>query len=308
MKNIFIASLCLFLSTASFSQSLLDEMESKDSSAVKKPKREKVYETFYGTRLINGHTIETNPKNSLVFIISHRFGRVNSGFYQFFGLDQSTVRFGFEYALHDKVMLGWGRSSNGAMWDGFVKYRFLEQTKGPKQIPLSIALFASASLDGRKHLYADKRKTPFAQRMAYTYQLLIARKFTKWLSVQLMPTMVHRNFVETKADKNLVFVPGIGARFRVSPSVAIMGEYYYRVGERPNNGYHNSAAIGVDINTGGHVFQIQLTNSQSMFESGFLRQTSGDILKGDIHLGFNITRTWGFGGGGKRKAKKTRSE
>ena len=116
-----------------------------------------------------------------------------------------------------------------------------------------------------------------------------------------MPTLVHRNFVETSADRNLLFVPGIGARFRVSPSVAILGEYYYRVADRPGNGYRNSAAIGVDINTGGHVFQIQLTNSQAMFESAFLRQTTGNILKGDIHLGFNIVRTWGFGGRGRKK-------
>jgi len=308
MRKHFTALAFILCSAPIFSQGLLDEVEQADSSAYEKPKREKVYETFYGTRMINGHTIETNPKGSFVFIISHRFGRVNSGFYEFFGLDQSTVRFGFEYAILDKLMLGFGRSSNGAMWDGFVKYRFLEQTKGPRQIPLSMALFASASLDGRKFLYADKRKTPFSQRMAYTYQLMIARKFTKWLSVQVMPTVVHRNFVETKADKNLVFVPGIGARFKVSPSVAIMAEYYYRVGERRNNGYHNSGAIGVDINTGGHVFQIQLTNSQSMFESGFLRQTTGDILKGDIHLGFNITRTWGFGSKFRKKTPKPKTE
>lgn len=303
MKQILIVTTFLCFGIAGFSQGLLDDVEKQDSSAIKKPKREKVYETFYGTRLINGHTIETNPQGSFVFIISHRFGRVNSGFFQFFGLDQSTIRFGFEYAIRNNLMIGFGRSSNNAMWDGFVKYRFLEQTKGKRQIPLSIAGFVSASLDGRKYLYADHRKTPFGQRMAYTYQLLIARKFTKWLSVQIMPTLVHRNFVETKADKNLVFVPGIGVRFKVSPSVAIMGEYYYRVGERANNGYYNSAAIGVDINTGGHVFQIQLTNSQSMYESGFLRQTTGNILKGDIHLGFNITRTWGFGGKGKRYKK-----
>lgn len=306
MKQILIALTLFLAGSTAYAQSLLDEVP--DSSATdKKPKRERVYETFYGTRLINGHTIETNPKGSFVFIISHRFGRVNSGFYQFFGLDQSTVRFGFEYAILDNLMLGFGRSSNGAMWDGFVKYRFLDQTKGKRQIPLSLAGFASVSLDGRKYLYADQRKTPFSQRLAFTYQLLIARKFTKWLSVQLMPTVVHRNFVETKADQNLVFVQGIGVRFKVSPSVAIMGEYYYRVNERPNNGYHNSAAIGVDINTGGHVFQIQLTNSQSMFESGFLRQTTGDVLKGDIHLGFNITRTWGFGGKGKKKPRKVKA-
>lgn len=307
MRNILTVLAALFFAATAQSQSLLDEVDKADSSAVQKPKREKVYGTFYGTRLINGHTIETNPKGSFVFIISHRFGRVNSGFYEFFGLDNSTVRFGFEYAVLDNLMLGFGRSSNGAVWDGFVKYRFLEQTKGKRQIPLSVTLFAGAALDGRKHLYADQRKTPFAQRMSFTYQLLIARKFTKWLSVQLMPSVVHQNFVPTKDDRNLIFVGGIGARFRVSPSVAILGEYYYRVDERRNNGFHNSAAIGVDISTGGHVFQIQLTNSQSMYENGFLRQTTGDVLKGDIHLGFNITRTWGFGGRWK-KTKKARPE
>lgn len=307
MKYFILSLTFAFSSSFLMGQGLLDDIEKTDSTALQKPKREKVYETFYGTRMINGHTIETNPQGSFVFIISHRFGQVNSGFFNFFGLDQSSVRFGFEYAILDNLMLGFGRSSNGNMWDGFVKYRFLEQTKGKRQIPLSLAAFVSASLDGRKYLYADQRKTPFSQRMAYTYQLLIARKFTKWLSVQLMPTLVHRNFVETKADQNLVFIQGIGARFKVSPSVAIMGEYYYRVNERANNGYHNSAAIGVDINTGGHVFQIQLTNSLAMFESGFLRQTTGNVLKGDIHLGFNITRTWGFGGKIKRKPRKVKS-
>lgn len=307
MKYFILSLTFAFSSSFLMGQGLLDDIKKTDSTALQKPKREKVYETFYGTRMINGHTIETNPQGSFVFIISHRFGQVNSGFFNFFGLDQSSVRFGFEYAILDNLMLGFGRSSNGNMWDGFVKYRFLEQTKGKRQIPLSLAAFVSASLDGRKYLYADQRKTPFSQRMAYTYQLLIARKFTKWLSVQLMPTLVHRNFVETKADQNLVFIQGIGARFKVSSSVAIMGEYYYRVNERANNGYHNSAAIGVDINTGGHVFQIQLTNSLAMFESGFLRQTTGNVLKGDIHLGFNITRTWGFGGKIKRKPRKVKS-
>lgn len=307
MKKLFTL-LGIFLFSAGLqAQSLLDEVEKTDSTATgQKPKREKVYGTFYGTRLINGHTTETNPQGSFVFIISHRFGRVNTGFFEFFGLDNSNTRFGFEYAVLDNLMLGFGRNSGG-VWDGFVKYRFLDQTKGKRQIPLSMAFYASAALDGRKYLYADQRKTPFAQRMSFTYQLLIARKFTKWLSVQLMPSLVHQNFVPTKADRNLIFVQGIGARFRVSPSVAILGEYYYRVGERPGNGHYNSAAIGVDISTGGHVFQIQLTNSQAMYENGFLRQTTSNVLKGDIHLGFNITRTWGFGGRWK-KGKKARPE
>lgn len=302
MKILFVYLPFLFLPVVIQGQSLLDEIEKQDT--VKTYTKPKVYGIFDGNRVINGHSTETNPAGTLEFIIAHRFGRVNSGFFNFFGLDNSSVRFGLEYSFLDNLQAGFGRSSNGAMWDGFIKYRFLEQTSGKKQIPLSIALFASMSIDGRKYLYADQRKTPFEQRLAYTYQLLLSRKFTKWLSVQLMPTLVHRNFVENKADRNLVFVPGIAARFKVSPSVSIVGEYYYRVNERQNNGKHNSAAIGVDINTGGHVFQIHLTNSLYMYESGFLRNTTGNILKGDIHLGFNITRTWGFPKIAGKKKKK----
>lgn len=284
-----------------WSQGLLDEIEKSDSTLVKKNRREKVLNTFAGTRLVNMHTTESYPRNTFVFIIQHRFGRVNGGFFEFFGLDAASMRFGFEYGILDNLTVGLGRSTYLKTWDGFVKYKILSQTTGKKQIPLSLSIMASAAMDGRKTLYSDNRPTTFSQRMSYAYQLLIARKFTNWLSIQLSPSLVHYNMVATKADKNLLFLMGGGVRFRITPAFSITGEYHFRIGDNPGGLSRNSAGLGFEINTGGHVFQITVTNSQPMFDSGYLRQTTGDITKGDIHLGFNITRAWGFG---KYKAKK----
>ncbi len=301
MKKTLLLLSALFLLQNTWSQGLLDELEKTDSTALAKPKREKVYDTFAGTRLINMHTTESYPRNSFVFIIQHRFGRVNGGFFEFFGLDAASMRFGFEYGILDNLTVGFGRSTYLKTWDGFVKYKILSQTKGKRQVPLSLSVMASAAIDGRKSLYSDGRPTNFTQRMSYAYQLLIARKFTNWLSIQLTPSLVHYNMVATKADKNLLFLMGGGARFRITPAFSITGEYHFRIGDNPNGISRNSAGIGFEINTGGHVFQITVTNSQPMYDSGYLRQTTGDIMKGDIHLGFNITRAWGFG---KNKAKK----
>lgn len=302
----------------------MDKDSSKASPAIQKP--EKVYETFFGTRAINGHSIETPAKQSLSVILAHRFGRINQGFFDMFGLDQASMRFGFEYGILDNLCVGFGRSTYLKTWDGFVKYRVLEQTDMIKThgsngknrvrgIPLSIALFASIAIDGRKKLYADNRPEYFSSRLSYTYQIMIARKFNKWFSLQLTPTLNHMNMVKTKADPNLLFIMGAAARFRITRSFAIMAEYYYRVNDNKANGYQDAMAIGFDINTGGHVFQIQVTNAQAMYETGFLRQTTGNPLKGDIHIGFNMTRSFGFGKNGnvrkwieKRKQKKAKSE
>lgn len=280
--------------------SLLDELNKLDAS--KTEEREKVYETFFGTRVINGHSVETPVARSLQFIIAHRFGRVNSGFYQFFGLDQASIRFGFEYGILDRLCAGFGRSTFRGTWDAFLKGRVLEQQKGKGAMPLSLTLMAGMALDGRRRLYLDGRNEDFSDRLSFYYQALAARKFGTWLSVQLMPTLVHQNIVKTPDDPNMLFIMGGAARFRITPSFAILAEYYYRVADNPQAPWHNPVALGVDINTGGHVFQIQLTNAQAMFETGFMRMTTGNILKGDIHLGFNIVRSFGFPQRNRRKS------
>lgn len=295
MRLIFtILFLFHFLATNSYSQGLLDELNKLDSNKTAKVIRPKVYDTFGGTRLVNMHTTESYHRNTFVFIIQHRFGRLNSGFFDLFGLDDGSMRFGFEYAILDKLTIGFGRSGYNRTWDGFVKYTFLQQTKGKKQIPLSMSAVATAAIDGRKKLYSDDRPVTFAQRLSFSYQLLISRKFTRWLSVQLTPSLTHQNMVATKLDKNLLFIMGGGVRFHITPAFSITGEYHYRISDNKLNNYRNSAGIGFEINTGGHIFQITVSNSQPMFDPGYLRMSSGNINKGEIHLGFNITRNWGF--------------
>ena len=248
--------------------------------------------TFKGTRLINGHSVELREKNALDFIISHRFGRLNSGAYELFGLDESTVRIGFDYGLTDRLNIGIGRSSFRKVYDGFLKYKFLRQGEGRGKSPVSAVAFASTALTTQR----SQNELSAANRLSYVFQLLIARKFNDRLSLQLMPGVVHRNLALSPNDDNDIFYLGVGGRYKLTQRVALNTEYYYLI-NKPEAGLepvHSSFAIGVDIETGGHVFQLHLTNSRAMQEKGFITETSGDFFKGDIHYGFNISRVFYF--------------
>ncbi|MCG9909791.1 MAG: DUF5777 family beta-barrel protein [Flavobacteriales bacterium] len=292
---------CLFILVFSipfsgYSQGLLDELEKETEKDA--PKREPVSATFKGTRLINGHSVEMPAKGELLFIISHRFGKLSTGFSELFGLDQATIRYGFEYSPTHWLNIGVGRSTYMKTYDGFIKARVLRQSKGKKPIPITMVLLAGSSIHSLKWQDTN-RKNYFTSRMDYYYQIMIARKFTDRFSLQFMPSMVHKNLVTRANESNDIFSLGIGGRYKVSNRVAIMAEYHWLVpGQRLPfvNGLQprSPLALGVDIETGGHIFQLQFTNAQAMFEKGFIAETTGNILKGDIHIGFNITRTFSF--------------
>jgi len=245
--------------------------------------------TFNGTRIMNGQSIEIRQKGVLEFIIQHRFGRINSGWYELFGLDQSNIRFGLEYSVTNDLAIALGRSSFEKTFDGYVKYKILKQTTGVKSKPISLAFFGSATEKTLRDYEPDNKPT-FEDRLAYTSQLLIARKFSPSFSFQFTPTYIHFNTVPTHNDPNDIFALGFGARIKVSKRISINGEYYYNINPFESIDTKNSLAVGVDIETGGHVFQIILTNSRSMLEKGFIAETTGDFFSGDIHLGFNISR------------------
>ena len=246
--------------------------------------------TFKGSRLINGHSIITRKRSSLEFLISHRFGRINSGAYEFFGLDGANVRFGLEYALTNQFTLGIGRNSFQKTYDGFVKYALARQHKGEKDFPVSVTWFSSMAVKTLKQPEpADDNS--FSSKTAYSHLVLIARKFSPSISVQVMPALIHRNEVNDP-QKNDIYALGVGGRVKLSKRLSLNMEYYYRFNKDELDPYHNSVAIGVDIETGGHVFQLHLTNSQAMIEKGFVAETTGDFLDGDIHFGFNISRVF----------------
>lgn len=251
--------------------------------------------TFKSTRIINGHSTETVKKKHLDFRISHRFGTVNGGISNFFGIDQSTIHLGFDYGINDRLTIGYGRSSYNKTYDLTLKYKLLQQSTGKKYMPISMTYYGSVEAFSRPFANTD-RTNYFSSRLTYVNQLLIARKFNENLSLQLMPTIVHKNLTPTVFDMNDVAAMGIGGRYKITKRMAITGEYYYAYhSPRSTTEYHNPISIGIDIETGGHVFQIMLTNSSIMKEGGFIYgNDNGDILKGDIHLGFNISRIFSF--------------
>ena len=226
-----------------------------------------VYGTFKGTTIINGQSVEVPGNNDLNFIISHRFGAVNSGLYNLFGLDQGTTRLGFEYGIKNILSLSIGRSSYEKTYDGAVKFKILRQQTGIKNIPLTFTLYSGIFVETVK--WEDpERDNLFSSKLSYSTQMLFARKFGRKLSLQLNPSYVHINLVPTSEDQNNIFAIGFGGRYKMTPNLSLNGEYYYLLPGQTADDYANSLSFGVDIETGGHVFQLHFTNSQLMFAPG----------------------------------------
>ncbi len=291
IQYIFIALFILLFSGNTYSQDL-DALLNAET----KPTIDYATATFKASRIINGHSIEQMKKRQLDFRISHRFGPLNDGAYGLFGLDQSKIHFSLEYGVTDWLMLGVGRGSLNKTYDSFAKFRLLRQSSGAKWMPISLSYFTSVELNTLK--FQDPTRTNyFSSRLAFVHQLLIARKFNDKFSFQLSPTFIHRNLVKTDLDMNDVYAMGFGARYKLSKRLSLNAEYYYNY--NPNNKfqetkYYNSASVGVDIETGGHVFQIMLTNSLGMREGSFIPQTTDNWFDKGIHLGFNISRVFSF--------------
>ncbi len=244
--------------------------------------------TFKGTRLINGHSIETRKKGVMDFIIAHRFGTIDGGGYELFGLDNATIRIGLEYALNDRLYLGLGRSSFEKTYDSFIKYRIVRQSTGKGSIPFSATWLSSIAL---KTLKDPEYDLSLANRLANTHSLLLARKLNSSISLQLVPTWVHRNLIRVEDINNDIFALGMGGRVKFSQRLALCVEYYHQF-QQLNENTRNSLAIGIDLETGGHVFQLQFTNATSMVPKGFISETTNNFFDGEIHFGFNISRTF----------------
>lgn len=245
--------------------------------------------TFKSTRVINMHSIENAAAGHLDFRISHRFGTINSGVSELWGLDQAYMRLGFEYGVNDRMMVGFGRSNVNKEIDGFVKYKIIRQSTGSKNVPVTISWFSSAVV--RTTPFADpNRKNYFSSRLYFCHQLLIAHKLDNALSIQLSPTVVHRNLVADSKEKNDVYAIGIGGRCKISKRSSFNVEYVAVPEGQMDPIYRNSLSLGFDIETGGHVFQLHFTNSKPMNEKGFITETTGDWAEGDIQFGFNVSR------------------
>jgi len=247
--------------------------------------------TFKATRIINGQSIENVGAGVLDFRVAHRFGSLNQGIGNFFGLDNAVTKIGFDYGFTDWLMAGIGRGTYEKEYDGFIKVKLLRQTEN-YHMPVSLSYVGSIYIQSLKMPEISGAAYPFVNRMAYMNQLLIARKWSRHFSLQLMPTHIHYNIVPYATDPNNIFALGIGGRVKLSNRIALTGEYYYVFPGASLSGYHNALSFGIDIETGGHVFQLMFTNASAINERVFIGETDGTWSKGIIHFGFNISRVF----------------
>jgi hypothetical protein len=297
-KNFKLLAIFIFLfSVKAISQNVnLDSMLDVQTKTKDSNKIQHTEATFKGTRLIDGHTVETTQGGVLDLKISHRFGQLNDGFYNMFGLDVASIRIGMDYGLTNRLTIGGGRSSFEKQYDGFLKYRLLRQTEGKKNMPVSVTLFTSLMYETDTLLLKSEKKISVKPRtsdkLSYAYQVLIARKFNDDFSLQLMPSLIHENIVDSSFNHNNIFAVGAGARFKLTPRSSFNIEYYYQLPGTKLPGTYNTLSLGWEIETAGHIFQLHLSNSTGMTERTVIAENTGRWSKGDIHFGFNISRVF----------------
>jgi len=295
MRRFLLTPLFVFSFLPAFSQDLLNML---DEEMEKDKKPDYVTATFKATRLSNGHSVETLGAGVLDVRISHRFGYINTGIEELFGLDQATTRLALEYGITNRLMVGLGRSSYQKEVDAFAKYKLIRQATNGS--PVTVTAFSSAMVNTAT--YSDPtRVNYFSSRMSFAFQGLVARKFSESFSLQLMPSMVHYNLAPAPNVNNNLYAMGVGGRLKLSKRVSMNAEYYYQLPSTQYEGTTNSLGLGFDIETGGHVFQLYFTNSTGINERAFITETTGDFFKGDIRFGFHISRVFSLKDPRKKK-------
>jgi Membrane bound beta barrel domain (DUF5777) len=255
------------------------------------PTRVYANNAFKSTRVINNQSMEMLGKGVLDVRILHRFGYINDGVKELFGLDQASMRMGLDYGINKNLSVGIGRSTYLKEIDGFVKYRIAHQHTGVKAIPVSVIYVAAANIITKNQDYPTG-KDFFSNKLSYVHQVIIGRKFNNNFSLQVSPTFVHRNVVETNKDFNNVVAVGIGTRYKLTQRMALVLDASPIV-YGANSSYNTTAlSIGIDLETGGHVFQMHFSNAKGMNERAFISETTQDWTKGQFQFGFNLSRVF----------------
>jgi len=281
MKKIIFLSFLIITTTVKAQDNLLSILDESEDSQ---------YASYFfkGTKVVNGQSVQMLTNGVLVFTIQHRFGTLNSGLYNLYGLDNSQVRLGFDYG-YKAITLGIGRSSALKTIDANIKIRLKRQTSGSQVFPFTLVLNSATFLKQYRWNEMKEKDFSFTNHLSYAHQLLIARKINRDLTIQLSPTMVHYNLVETINESNDKYALGISGRQKLTKRISVNAEYFYQLNDKINN---NVLSLGFDIETGGHVFQLHLSNSPAMIEPAFITKTTGSWLNGDIYFGFNISRVF----------------
>ena len=246
--------------------------------------------TFKASKIILMPSVKNYDEKTLNFAIMHSFGEIQTGYSELFGLDgAANIRFSLDYGLSEKLSVGVGRSRYFKNYDFRAKYNILEQMRSDK-VPVSVAYQVDMGINTLERAYAS----PYvlADRFNYSHVLMIARKFSDKLSLQLMPTLIHFNRVGPDAP-NTMFAMGFGGRYKLTSRAAFTYEYAGILGDRPER-TKDLISLGIDLETGGHVFQLFFTTATGLTEQFAIAQNSTAFFDtnpfGQFRWGFNVNR------------------
>ena len=244
---------------------------------------------FKGLKVINFESTKLVAKGGFNFIVSHRFGTVKNGFENLFGLDEAVTHLNFVYGISDNFNVSASRSSNQKIYEVATKFRLARQEEG--KMPFTLvgytSVLANTALDTD-----NLPKLDFKHRLSYVAQLLISRKITNELSIIASPTFFHDNYVIDYTQKNSQYGLGVGGRYKLGKRWSVNMEYGMHLNRSATSLYNNPFSIGVDLETGGHIFQLHFTNSQSMNTNGVFGTSTGDWGDSDVYCGFNLARSF----------------
>ncbi len=263
---------------------LLEQIDKQDTARIADA-------AFKGLKIVNFESTKLLNRREFYFIVSHRFGSIKNGFDDFFGLDFANTRLHFLYGISDGFNVSVSRNSFNKTYDTSLKYRFLQQQQ---DMPVTVVGYSQLAINTLLEEALILRPVDFGDRVSYTQQLLVSRKLTENLSLQLMPTYFYEGYVDYAPQDNSQFALGIGGRYKFNKRWSINVDYGWHLNRADGSPFVNPLSIGVDIETGGHVFQLHFTNAQPTFESGFLGNAVGDWGDGNIYFGFNLSRVFNF--------------
>jgi hypothetical protein len=273
--------LLLFPAALLAQEDLLKDVDSASSQ------KSKVESAFKALKIVNIESTKLASKGDLYFIVAHRFGSLKDGFEGAYGLDNAVTQLKFVYGINDWFTVSAARSELAYDFSG----KYLLKSQETNGFPVAIAGYTSVAFNNvmKENIYP---KMEFQDRLIYVAQLLVSRKFSNSLSLELAPTFFHENFVIDDNQDNSQYAIGMGGRYKFAKRWSVNVDYAAHLNRSGSSPFKDPLSIGVDLDTGGHVFQMHFSNSQGMHEAGFLGNTTGDWGKGDIFFGFNLLRVF----------------
>jgi len=276
----------LFAFHTASAQDLMSELDSV-------PKQKEITASaFKGLQVCNMQSTKMTNKNEWYFLVSHRFGDLKEGINNFFGFDNALTKIGGIYGVTNWLNISLARHTYNKTFEAGLKYRLANQMEDG--FPVTIVGYNTVDVNGSKFDKALYPNFKQSNRLAYSTQLLISRKFSDAISLEIVPAYIHKNLYDLQpgTDKKDQFVVGMGGRCKISKRISFNLEYAARINPEEHEYYHNPLTAGFDIDTGGHVFQLVFSSAQPMNDVAYFTNATGKWNGGSVYFGFNLYRVF----------------